>query len=251
MNPSSVFSVRTKAQFEHAALNILQLQAEKNPVYKQYLQQLRVDAKKVKAVSQIPFLPIEFFKTQEIITKSLNPKSQILNPKSEIFKSSGSAGSERSKHYVSDISLYEKSFRKGFEIFYGDVKQYVILALLPSYYENKNSSLLYMAMDLIKLSKNKHSAFYNAGDENIVPAIQNHLGNKQKVILFGVSFALLDLVVDSFPLIKGGGADLAVVETGGMKGRKEEITREELHKTLCAKFGIKKIHSEYGMTELL
>ena len=251
MNPSSVFSVRTKIQFEQCALKIFKLQAEKNLVYKQYLQQLGVGAEKVKAVSQIPFLPIEFFKTHEVITKSLNPKSQILNPKSETFKSSGTTGSVLSKHHVQDISLYEKSFRKGFESFYGDVTQYAILALLPSYYENKNSSLLYMMMDLIKRSKNKHSAFYNSQDENSIPAIQNLLQKKQKVILFGVSFALLDLVVGRFPLVKGGRGDLAVIETGGMKGRKEEITRGELHKTLCAKFGVKEIHSEYGMTELL
>ena len=162
---------------------------------------------------------------------------------------------ERSKHYVSDSSLYERSFRKCFELFYGDAKNYAILALLPSYYENKNSSLIYMMKELIMKSKNKHSAFYNHKDENIIQAIKTLLQKKNKVILFGVSFALLDCL----PLEKGSRGGLIVIETGGMKGRntplhplsRGEITREELHKTLCKKFGVKTIHSEYGMTELL
>ena len=242
MNPSAVFTVRSKKDFENKAIEIFYLQADKNPVYKIYIEQLGINAKKVKHISQIPFLPIEFFKSHKVVTSSI-----INHQPSTMFQSSGTTGIERSRHYVSDISHYEKSFRKGFEIFYGDIKQYSILALLPSYYENKNSSLIYMVMDLIKRSDNKYSAFYNLKDENIAPTIQNLLQKKQKVMLFGVSFALLDF----FPDIKKRSGDLIVLETGGMKGRKEEITRDELHKILCEKFGVKKIHSEYGMTELL
>ena len=249
MNPSSVFSIRNKkdlpagqAGFEKKALEIFQFQAKENLIYKSYVEQLGIIPKKVKSISQIPFLPIEIFKTQEVITKS-----EIRNPKSEIFKSSGTTGSERSQHHVVDISLYEKSFQKCFELFYGNVKKYAILALLPGYYENKNSSLIYMVMDLIKRSSNKHSNFFNAKDENIAPMIESLLKKKQKVILFGVSFALLDF----FPSLKKSSKDLIVIETGGMKGRREEITREELHKILSEKFCVKKVHSEYGMTELL
>lgn len=255
MNPTSVFTIRTKNDFERTALQLFQLQSEKNQVYpfgqrtqshgvyKKYVEQIGVNRKKVKSVSQIPFLPIEFFKTHEVITSSRKSVSGNQN----LFLSSGTTGTERSKHYVSDISLYEKSFRKSFELFYGDVKKYAILALLPGYYENRNSSLIYMMQDLIKQSKNKHGAFYNHKDENLSQAIKILLQNKQKVILFGVSFALLDCL----PLEKGEKKNLIIIETGGMKGRREEITREELHKTLCEKFGVKKIHSEYGMTELL
>ncbi|MBI4929600.1 MAG: acyl transferase [Bacteroidetes bacterium] len=258
-------------------MEIFRLQAEGNPVYpveqktkshgvyKKYIEQLGATPEKIKSILHIPFLPIEFFKTHEVITKS-----QVTNHKSQVFLSSGTTGTERSKHYVSDISLYEKSFRKSFELFYGDVKQYAILALLPGYYENRNSSLIYMMQDLIRQSKNKYSTFYNQKDETLLQVLQTLLQKKQKVILFGVSFALLDFpsLPSPQPSPNGRGRKgedwLFVVETGGMKGRRparhqsgsmltggEEITREELHKILCEKFGVQKIHSEYGMTELL
>lgn len=244
----TVFSLRKKNDFEKKALEIFHFQAEQNPVYKKYIEQIEVNPEKVKDVSQIPFLPIEFFKTQKVVSGMQNSEDRIQN----VFLSSGTTGMERSSHYVSDITLYEKSFRKCFEIFYGDAKQYAILALLPGYYENRNSSLIYMMQDLIRRSKNKHSAFYNNKDENILQVLQTLLQKKQKIILFGVSFALLDLS-PSWRGLGGGlvGRGLFVIETGGMKGRREEIIREELHKTLCEKFGVKKIHSEYGMTELL
>ena len=246
MNVAEIFSIRTKADFSKKAIQLFQIQAESNPVYKKYIQQLGIMPRKVKTISQIPFLPIEFFKTQEVVSQS-----SVIGHRSSVFLSSGTTGTERSKHLVSDISIYEESFRKCFELFYGDMQQYAILALLPSYYENKNSSLIYMVMDLIKGSKNKHSGFFNSKDETLVQVIKTLLEKKQKMILFGVSFALLDLTVGSFPLVKGGRGDLVILETGGMKGRRDELTREELHKTLCAKFGVTKVHSEYGMTELL
>ena len=269
MNSESIFLIRNKNGFEKKALEIFRFQADKNPVYKKFVEQLGVNAGTVKTIAQIPFLPIEFFKTQKIMTggsmelgdASKNISSSFLTPHSSLFLSSGTTGMERSKHYVSDVTLYEKSFQKCFKIFYGDVKQYAILALLPSYYENKNSSLMYMVMDLIRRSNNKYSSFYNSKDENILQLLQTLIHKKQKTILFGVSFALLDLPPLSLSAKKDGiripsegrgvGGEVAVIETGGMKGRREEITREELHKALCSKFGVKKIHSEYGMTELL
>jgi hypothetical protein len=176
----------------------------------------------------------------------------MVSGQSAVFLSSGTSGMERSRHYVTDISIYKKSFRKCFELFYGDVKQYAILALLPSYYENKNSSLIFMMNDLIARSKNKHSGFYLNDNENLSRTIHSLDKKKQKVLLFGVSYALLDFAEQiSFASGQRRRGSLIIVETGGMKGRRKEITREELHKILCEKFGVKKIHSEYGMTELL
>jgi hypothetical protein len=276
VNPLEVFSIRTESEFKKVALQIFLLQAKKNPVYKKYIEQLGVDPEKVKDVAQIPFLPIEFFKTQKVVTvrsQELGVRENPKNPKfhtphSTLFLSSGTTGTERSKHYVSDIALYEKSFRKGFELFYRDVKKYSILAFFPSYYENKNSSLLYMVNDLMKGSKKKESRFYkNTEQQFLLKTLGKLLGEKKKVILFGVSYALLDLsspasglsplslnnraTSEGWERSSGAGGEVIILETGGMKGRKEEITREELHKTLCEKFGVKQIHSEYGMTELL
>ena len=246
MNTQEIFSIKNKKDFEKKALEIFCFQAKNNLIYKSYIAQIEIKPEKIKSVEQIPFLPIEFFKTKDVVCQS-----SVVSRQSQVFLSSGTTGMERSKHLVSDISLYEKSFRKCFDIFYGDVKQYAILALLPGYYENKNSSLLYMAMDLIQRSENKFSSFYNGKDENIIQVIEMLLKKKQKVFLLGVSFALLDLSEKLISLFRDDGSNLIVMETGGMKGRREEMTREELHKILCEKFGVKKIHSEYGMTELL
>ncbi len=262
MNPISVFPIRTKKDFEKKALEVFHFQAEKNPVYKKYIEQIGVIPGKVKSLNGIPFLPIGFFKTQEVVTEEqatsnksqvTSHKLQITSHKSQVFLSSGTTGTERSRHTVTDVSLYEKSFRKCFERFYGNPKQYAFLVLLPSYYENKNSSLIYMMMDLMKRSGNQFSSFYNSKDETLIQVLMTLLKKKQKVILFGVSFALLDLAFPPLHDKQASGlmSGLTVIETGGMKGRKEEITREELHKILCGKFKVKKIHSEYGMTELL
>ncbi len=211
MNPPEVFKIRTKKEFEKRALEIFRFQADKNSIYKKYIGQLGVDREKVKNIGQIPFLPIELFKTQKINTKSQvrSPKSEAPSQKSKIFLSSGTTGMERSKHYVPDISLYEKSFRKCFEIFYGDVKQYALLAFLPSYYENKNSSLLYMINDLMKRSEKKESRFYKRSEQEILLRTMNKLlSKKKKVILFGVSYALLDLTPPASrlsPLSRGRG----------------------------------------------
>ena len=266
MNTREVFTIRTKKDFEYKALEIFRQQAENNSVYKKYVEQLGINPENVKSVAQIPFLPIEFFKTQKVVCKSQVSSlgSPSLRDKSQVFLSSGTTGMTRSKHYVSDIKLYETSFRKCFELFYGDVRKYYILAFLPSYYENKSSSLLYMVNDLMKRNGKKESRFYKNNEQKLLLNRMNKLiSEKKKVILFGVSYALLDLTPTAglSPLSHGRGVrgEVIVLETGGMKGRHEEITREELHKTLCEKFyGSEKnlpagrqVHSEYGMTELL
>ncbi len=268
MNHQEVFKVRTKRHFISKALEIFLLQSEKNSVYRKYVRQLGVNPDQVKSVEQIPFLPIEFFKTQKVKTVMSHESRVLRKENSALFLSSGTTGVERSKHYVSDLNLYEASFRKCFDLFYGDVAKsrfsrdpssggYSILAFLPSYYENKKSSLLYMVNNLMKRSGKKESRFYKTNEQKtLFQTIEKLLAKKKKVILFGVSYALLDLTPPAFrlsPLSQGRGVrgEVIVLETGGMKGKREEITREELHKTLCEKFGVKKIHSEYGMTELL
>ncbi|MFH1005250.1 MAG: acyl transferase [Bacteroidota bacterium] len=239
-----IFSIKSKSVFNKIAIELFCLQAKKNSVYKKYIRQININPEKVKSIIEIPFLPIEFFKSHKITT---NPKLFT-----KLFLSSGTTGTERSKHYVADISLYEKSFRKCFELFYGDIKQYTILAILPSYYKNKNSSLLYMINDLIYRSKKKESGFYlDSDNKKLVDIIQKILSENKKVILFGVPSALLKMSASfTNSLTNSLGQKFIVMETGGMKSRSEEIIREELHKTLCEKFGVNKIHSEYGMTEL-
>lgn len=237
----SIFEITTSEQFNNSAMAIFRYQAEENEVYNRYIKALKVNVDKITEPEQIPFLPIEFFKTHEIIT---NYKLQIAD--SKIFTSSGTTGSIQSKHYVSDISLYEKSYSKGFEHFYGNIEEYCILALLPSYLEREGSSLMYMTDDLIKKSKHPKSGFYLHNYDELLLTLKQL--QDQKTILIGVTYALLDLVER---IGKGDYKNLIIMETGGMKGKREEMVREELHERLCKGFGIDVIHSEYGMTELL
>lgn len=247
------------------ALAIFNYQITQNEVYRNYITALKVNAKDITALEQIPFMPIEFFKTHKVISsdksQELRVKSQELRVRSQesrvknqelrvrsqepkLFTSSGNI---QSKHYVTDVSVYEKSYQKGFELFYGSIHEYCVLALLPSYLEREGSSLIYMAEDLIKKSKHPESGFYlNNYDELIITLNQLNL-RKQKTILLGVTYALLDLIENQqFQL-----QYTIVMETGGMKGKREEMVREELHSVLCKGFGVDVIHSEYGMTELL
>ena len=223
------------SNFEENALNLFHFQAENNVIYKQYLKYLGIDYLKIQSISKIPFLPISFFKTHRIVVK--NTKEQT------IFLSSGTGNTQRSKHYISDISIYEKSFISGFEYFYGKIEDYCIQALLPSYLENGNSSLIYMINKFIEISKNKLSAFVS--EKQLLKNISS-LKNK-KVLLIGVSYALLDLAEKHKPDL----SNFIIMETGGMKGRKKEITRLELHTIFKKSFNVENIHSEYGMTELL
>ncbi len=235
----SFFTVVNAIDFENKALSLFKYHMANNSVYAHYVSLLGIATEKVQYIEQIPFLPIQFFKTKKI---SLN------NSKNEkIFTSSGTSGLETSKHYVSDINIYENSFNKAFQLFYGAPEEYVILALLPSYLERKGSSLIYMVDALIKQSKNQNSGFYLSNIDDLATKIKTLDKAGKKIILIGVSFALLDLIEKFQFNLK----NTFIMETGGMKGRRKEIIREELHQKLCEGFGVSKIHSEYGMTELL
>ena len=234
-----IFNISTQKDFNEITLEVFSYQFQHNPVYREFCQLLKRNPKNVSRVEEIPFLPIEFFKKKKIISSEKTPEI--------IFTSSGTTGSATSKHYVTDLNVYEKSFLKAFEIFYENPEDIVILALLPSYLERQGSSLIYMADSLIKRSKQPESGFYL----NDLEALQHQLKeldkSGKKILLLGVSFALLDLVETyNFDL-----KNTTIMETGGMKGRRKEMIREELHQILTEGFGVDKIHSEYGMTELL
>ncbi|MFA8435936.1 MAG: acyl transferase [Marinifilaceae bacterium] len=234
-----IFTITTEQEFEQKALDVFRYQAENNKVYKEYLQLLHTNISEVKTVKQIPFLPIEFFKSRTVVSSEMEAKA--------IFTSSGTTGKFTSRHYVPDLSIYEDSFKKGFELYYGPIQDYCVLALLPSYLEREGSSLIYMMEHLIKDSGHPKSGFYLHNHEELVATLKELKQTNQKVLLLGVSFALLDLA-ENYQLNL---EDVIVMETGGMKGRRKEITREELHAFLCERLGTKQIHSEYGMTELL
>ena len=236
---SKYFDLITDENFDHRALEVFQFQAKNNNVYQNYLNLLQIDLSAVKTLDQIPFLPIQFFKTHKIL--SSNNKVQ------EVFLSSGTTGMNQSKHYITDVQLYKNSYLKGFQHFYGNIEDYTILALLPNYLERKGSSLVYMVNDLIQKSKSNESGFYLNNLEELSVQLTELEKKNKKILLIGVSFALLDLIEFKKFNLK----NTIVMETGGMKGKRKELVKEELHKLLCKGFGVEKIHSEYGMTELL
>ncbi len=239
IDSSKIFDIASAAEFESATIAIFRFQYNNNEVYHQFCNLLGKDTTNVKSLKEIPFLPIGLFKSKMIIsTRSVGEV---------IFTSSGTTGQDTSKHYVSDIGLYEKSYLSGFKRCYGRITDYCILALLPSYLERTGSSLIYMVDDLIKKSKHPESGFYLDEVDTLIKKMQGLEAEEKKVILIGVSFALLDLVEKRRLKLK----NTIVIETGGMKGRRKEMIREELHETLKNGFGINTIHSEYGMTELL
>lgn len=225
--------------FEEIALAVFSFQAENNPVYKAYLKHLSIDADTIKRVADIPFLPISFFKTQKVVCQDF--------PIETIFKSSGT-GIEKSTHYIVSTALYKTSFLKNFQHIYGSLNEILFLGLLPSYQENKFSSLLFMVDELIAQTKKNGSRYLSLKDDKeLLKILQKANESKLKVILMGVSFALLDLAEKHQIDL----SNITIIETGGMKGRRKEITRNELHETLQQAFGVKEIHSEYGMCELL
>nr|WP_294793345.1 acyl transferase [uncultured Mucilaginibacter sp.] len=238
-NKEQVFSISSKDQFDAVALQVFKYQAGHCKIYRDFIKGLMIDADQISSVDRIPFLPISFFKNHAVKSDTTQAET--------IFTSSGTTGMITSQHFVTDVSWYEESFRKAFELFYGDIKSYTVLALLPSYLEREGSSLIYMAADLIKQSENADSGFYLYNHEELYQQLVKQKVATKPTLLIGVTFALLDFVeryqID-FP-------ELIVMETGGMKGRRKEMIREELHSILCYGFGIKSIHSEYGMTELL
>ncbi len=244
----SVFKINSEPAFRELALSVFKYQSVANVVYRKYIEVLGQDPDNITEIGQIPFLPIEFFKSHQVQCKS---DGKTLNP--ILFTSSGTTGSIQSKHFVSDVSVYEKSYLKGFELFYGNIEEYCILALLPSYLEREGSSLIYMAEDLIKRSKNADSGFYLNNYDELTLKLKALLESGQKTILIGVTYALLDLAEKSliYKSDEENLKNLIVMETGGMKGKRKEMVREELHAILCKGLGVDSIHSEYGMTELL
>ncbi len=236
---NKIFNIKHNAEFWGTALEIFAFQYKKNIVYNDFINDLGKGHSKIHTPYQIPFLPVEFFRNHKIVSGNL--------PVEMIFESSGTTGVTPGKHFVSDLSLYEESFLKGFRLFYGDPEEYLITALLPSYTEREGSSLVYMADKLIKLSHNKLSGFYSKNIEDLINAITQTKNKKQKILLIGVSFALLDLAENKSPDL----SEAIIMETGGMKGRRKELTRFELHTILKEKFNVPSIHSEYGMTELM
>jgi phenylacetate-coenzyme A ligase PaaK-like adenylate-forming protein len=232
-----IFDIKNDAEFEMLALSIFDYQMESNSIYAPYAA-LILKGKAPNNIFEIPFLPISFFKTEQIICQG--------RPVEEVFLSSGTTG-EQSKHLVSDISLYRESYQKAFELFYDDITQYCILSLLPNYREREGSSLIYMLDDLISKSKHEQSGFYLNDYESLSMRLQKLEKEGQKTILFGVSYALLDLA-EQFPQKL---EHTIIIETGGTKGKRKEMLKEELHQNLKAAFSLDVIHSEYGMSELL
>ncbi|MDO1501793.1 acyl transferase [Winogradskyella maritima] len=234
-----IFTISSEHDFKLVALDVFRFQHEHNKVYRSYCDLLYKHPSDINQIEDIPFLPIQFFKSHVVVSSGA--------PIDITFSSSGTTGSITSKHHVTDINIYEQSFIKGFNHFYGTIEDYAILALLPNYLEREGSSLVYMADRLIKDSEHPQSGFY-LNDLNALSATLQHLENQnQKTLLIGVSFALLDLIeTQSFNL-----KNTIIMETGGMKGRRKEIIRVELHNILKKGFGVDHIHSEYGMTELL
>jgi phenylacetate-coenzyme A ligase PaaK-like adenylate-forming protein len=239
MKINKLFSIQTTTDFEKFALAVFKHQAKNSLVYRQFLSHLNIDIDSIKSTNEIPFLPIQFFKSHKIISNSDSVE--------QVFSSSGTTGKLTSKHYVTNISIYEKSYIIAFEYFYGSVEDYTILALLPSYLERDGSSLIYMVNSLIKKSKNPKSGFYLDNLSELKNTLTDLDNSGEKILLIGVSFALLDLVEKHRFKLK----NTIIMETGGMKGRRKELIRSELHSKLKKGFGVVNIHSEYGMTELL
>jgi hypothetical protein len=234
-----IFSISTAEQFEKVALEIFQHQAKQCEVYREYISHLRINPATISSLEAIPFLPISFFKTHEVL--STDSTVEI------VFTSSGTTGMSQSRHLVTDAGIYGQSFRAAFELFYGPVKGTCFIALLPAYQEREGSSLIYMVDALIAESGHPDSGYYLHNHDELYAKLNALEEAGQKTILMGVTYALLDFVEQfkvAFP-------ELVVMETGGMKGKRKEMVREELHQVLKEGFGVAAIHSEYGMTELL
>ena len=234
-----IFNIKSQQDFKEATLQVFKHQFKNNKVYRSFCDLLYVHPSDVNELKDIPFLPIQFFKSKKILSS--------LDEIQETFTSSGTTGSITSKHFLTDVSIYQESYLKGFHHFYGDIKEYTVLALLPNYLERNGSSLVYMVDDLIKKSNNSESGFYLNNLDELAKKLINLDNKGQKTLLIGVSFALLDLIEKHQFQLK----NTVVMETGGMKGRRKELIRSELHSLLQNGFGVSEIHSEYGMTELL
>ncbi len=229
----------TSIPFEEKAMQVFRWQAYHCPIYKQYLKLLKINTESIISIDQIPFLPIQFFKTFDVVANQ--------HPIEKIFTSSATTGAQVSRHLVTDLNIYDKSFTKGFEKFYGNMDEYCILALLPNYLERYGSSLVYMVEQMMAQSKHPLNGFFLYDFESLKQRLIALESIHQKTLLIGVTFALLDFSEHAPTLLK----NTIIMETGGMKGRKKELLRHEVHTILQAAFGVPTIHSEYGMTELL
>lgn len=237
---SKVFDLHTSESFDMLALEVFKYQYRQNKVYGEYINYLGVDVYEIRELKQVPFLPIGFFKSHRVVSGDFQHEVQ--------FTSSGTTGLHPASHYVKELSVYKSSFLQAFRHFYGDPEEYCFLALLPSYLDREGSSLVFMVDALIKSGKHPFSGFF-LDEHNLLAERLLELNDKgTKTILIGVAFALLDFAKE-YPMQLAD--NMIIMETGGMKGRREEITREELHRELKSTFGLKTIHSEYGMTELL
>ncbi|MFA7615469.1 MAG: acyl transferase [Weeksellaceae bacterium] len=237
ISKDQIFNIRNRREFGEAAMEVFNFQAKNNPVYAEFIGYLRVDPNQIKSIENIPFLPIRFFKSHRVITG--NQKVE------KTFTSSGTSGTEQSRHLVTNLDFYRESLNHSFKHFYGDFSDYTIFGLLPSYLERSGSSLI----DMVEfwIAQSGSGGFYLYNHDELYRGLVNSEKEGRKSILIGVSFALIDFVENYKMNLK----NTIVMETGGMKGRKKEITRDELHLILRNGFGVDKIHSEYGMTELL
>lgn len=237
--PEDIISIHTTKEFHKTAMKVFRFQFQHNEVYQKYCLLLKKSPENVKHLTEIPFLPIDFFKSKDILSS--------IDAVQTTFTSSGTTGMITSKHHVTDLAFYEASFRSAFSKFYGNIEDYAVLALLPSYLEREGSSLIYMAKDFIEGSNHPDSGFYLHNYNDLANKLVELDNSGQNVLLIGVTYALLDLI----ELQKFNLKNTIIMETGGMKGKRKEMIREELHTILADGFGVKKIHSEYGMTELL
>ncbi|MFP4088916.1 MAG: acyl transferase [Cyclobacteriaceae bacterium] len=228
--------------FEAQALSLFRWQAQHNPVYSKYLHFLGVQPSQVSKLEEIPYLPISFFKNHKVLSREISTKEP-----SDYFESSGTTGQQTSRHYVEDMAFYLQVCRRGFESVYGSLHEYHVFALLPSYLERQHASLVAMAEHFIKISASSLSGFYLKNYEDLLEQIGLAKQSGRKVLLLGVTFALLELAERGETNLEG----VVVMETGGMKGRRKEMIRAELHELLCRGLNVQQIHSEYGMTELM
>ncbi|MFD0963663.1 LuxE/PaaK family acyltransferase [Pseudofulvibacter geojedonensis] len=239
MLEQKIFNINSEKEFKQTALEVFKHQFYNNKAYRSYCDLLYIHPSDINEIEDIPFLPIEFFKSKKILSSNKGIETT--------FSSSGTTGSITSKHYINDLSLYQKSYLKSFSHFYENPEDYIILALLPSYLERQGSSLIYMVDDLIRKTKQPESGFYLNNLDQLSETINKLESLNKKTLLIGVSFALLDLIEKYQFQLK----NTIVMETGGMKGKRKEMIRTELHHYLSKGFGVEYIHSEYGMTELL
>ena len=237
-NIDKIFSISSPSEFDSMAIEVFKFQHANNKVYREYCDHLKVIAERITKLEEIPFLPVSFFKSHNVIVGESTFEKE--------FTSSGTTGMVTSSHFVKDLQVYEKSFIKCFEHFFGAIDDYIILGLLPSYLERDGSSLIYMVEKLIQLSNNKESGFFLNDYEKLLKVIADNKSNK-KIMLLGVSYALLDLAEQFNPDL----SSCIVMETGGMKGKRKEMPKSELHNVLKKGLNVNAIHSEYGMTELL